>query len=342
GKVIGTFNNIDSFDITTGSGNDNITTGAGDDRIDGGAGADTMIGGAGADTYYVDNAGDQVVEQAGDAGIDTVVTAAGLTYTLADNVEDLLYNGGETLTGNAGNNHFSAAATADPAKPVTIDGGAGDDAIYTTGSTAHNSLSGGDGDDFIDSGSSISDLHGGAGTDGWTADLTSLSNNLDIDLNAPSSSYGDGTDSATVDDIEHFGSFSAANGDDTIKSRVDRNLADTMKGGGGDDTLVIGGTGNGVSEGASPGPDSVFGDSVSPGNVGFDTLLVDYSRITVDVVSYDGATAGAIGSDAAGGFAGSFRSRDGATDFADFSQIDRFDITTGSGNDVIVTGAADD
>ncbi|HEX5500088.1 MAG TPA: calcium-binding protein, partial [Thermomicrobiales bacterium] len=120
GNVIGTFNNIDSFDITTGSGNDDITTGAGDDTIDGGAGADTMTGGAGSDTYYVDNAGDQVVEQAGDPGTDTVETAGGITYTLADNVENLRFNGGETLTGNAEDNLITAAATADPSKPVII------------------------------------------------------------------------------------------------------------------------------------------------------------------------------------------------------------------------------
>ena len=44
----------------------NVLTGnAGSNVLDGGAGADTLIGGAGNDTYIVDDAGDQVVENAG-------------------------------------------------------------------------------------------------------------------------------------------------------------------------------------------------------------------------------------------------------------------------------------
>ena len=35
---------------------------AGNNLLDGGAGADAMTGGAGNDTYFVDNAGDAVIE----------------------------------------------------------------------------------------------------------------------------------------------------------------------------------------------------------------------------------------------------------------------------------------
>lgn len=47
-------------------------------------GADTMIGGLSNDTYTVDNAGDQVIEVAGE-GTDTV--AARISYALGANLE---------------------------------------------------------------------------------------------------------------------------------------------------------------------------------------------------------------------------------------------------------------
>jgi Ca2+-binding RTX toxin-like protein len=45
-------------------GNDTLNGNNGDDILDGGLDVDTMTGGKGNDTYYVDNAGDQVIETA--------------------------------------------------------------------------------------------------------------------------------------------------------------------------------------------------------------------------------------------------------------------------------------
>ncbi|MHA7066931.1 calcium-binding protein, partial [Azospirillum argentinense] len=69
---------------------DLLVGGEGDDTLDGGAGADTLIGGTGNDVYRVDNAGDVVVELAGE-GADTVYSS--INYTLGDNVEALVLTG---------------------------------------------------------------------------------------------------------------------------------------------------------------------------------------------------------------------------------------------------------
>ena len=58
--------------------------------LNGGVGADVMIGGAGNDTYYVDNVGDQVIEEPKGA-VDTVITTL-TSYTLGASVENLTYS----------------------------------------------------------------------------------------------------------------------------------------------------------------------------------------------------------------------------------------------------------
>ena len=133
--------NVENLTLTgsadiNGTGNwaaNTITGNAGNNILDGGTDADRLIGGAGDDSYYVDNAGDVVVENAG-AGTDTVYSS--LAYALTAHVENLTLTGtwsvnatgndlANILTGNSGVNVLNGMGGAD-----TMAGGAGNDTYY--------------------------------------------------------------------------------------------------------------------------------------------------------------------------------------------------------------------
>ncbi len=127
-------------DVLTGSSSTNI--------LDGGTGIDTMSGGAGGDTYYVDDAGDQVLEFAL-GGTDVVRTT--VSFTLADNVENLIIEGMASLngTGNSATNQLT---------------GNGADNVLS-GLGGNDRLTGGLGNDRLIGGAGRDILTGGAGSD---------------------------------------------------------------------------------------------------------------------------------------------------------------------------------
>src|SRR5262245_32149265 len=110
-----------------------ITGNAGNNLLNGFGGADTMVGGAGNDTYFVDDAGDMVMENASE-GSDVVF--ATVDQTLGPNVETLTLQGSadlqgygnsldNTIYGNTGNNLLNGNAGAD-----IMVGGAGNDTYF--------------------------------------------------------------------------------------------------------------------------------------------------------------------------------------------------------------------
>jgi Ca2+-binding RTX toxin-like protein len=114
--------------------NNTIVGTSGDNLIAGAGGADVMIGGAGNDGYWVEQAGDVVIEAAGEGNNDYVVSSIH-EYNLAANVETLYMSGNaivgrgnelnNSLYGTAGNNHLDGGAGND-----VLAGGAGSDTYY--------------------------------------------------------------------------------------------------------------------------------------------------------------------------------------------------------------------
>jgi Ca2+-binding RTX toxin-like protein len=131
-----------SDNLLLGNAGRNILTGnAGNDTLDGGAGADTLSGGVGNDSYVVDNVGDIVTESL-NQGTDTVNSS--LTYTLGNNIENLVLAGSNAIngTGNALDNLISGNAAIN-----TLSGGAGNDTL--NGGAGNDILTGGTGNDFF-------------------------------------------------------------------------------------------------------------------------------------------------------------------------------------------------
>ncbi|WP_304028977.1 calcium-binding protein, partial [Methyloversatilis discipulorum] len=125
--------------ISGGTGNDTLDGYAGNDLINGGAGADVMDGGEGDDVYYVDNAGDVVVESA-DEGTDLVL--ASVSHTLDDNVDNLTLIG--TATDGTGNELDNTLTGNSQANVLT--GLGGNDTLIGGGGL--DTLIGGEGDDI--------------------------------------------------------------------------------------------------------------------------------------------------------------------------------------------------
>jgi len=232
-------------------GNDLANTLKGNDFaniIVGGLGADTMTGLKGNDTYVVDNAGDTVVEAAGE-GIDTVWTSVTLPALFA-NVENLSLAGGADLNGTG--NDLNNVITGNDGKNV-LDGGIGNDRLL--GGKGIDDLRGGEGNDILDGGEGVDVMAGGTGhdvyyiTDATETITEAVGAGIDTVVSTVTYSIAD---KANLENITLSGT-AAVNatgntGANILTGNSARNVlsggagADTLNGGAGNDVL-IGGTG---------------------------------------------------------------------------------------------------
>ena len=180
-------------------------------------GSDTLIGGAGADTYVIDNAGDFVVERAGE-GTDTVRSSR--TYTLGDNVENLV------LTGTA------------------TDGTGNELANILTGNAAANVLIGNGGNDTLIGGAGSDTLTGGAGIDTASYASAAVGVTVNLSVTAVQNTVGAGNDKInSVENVlgsAHNDTLTGNSAANTVEGGAGN---DVLRGGSGNDTL-LGDTGN--------------------------------------------------------------------------------------------------
>lgn len=244
--IAGTGNDL-SNRLAGNSGANALSGGAGNDTLDGGAGADSLAGGAGDDFYLVDNAGDVVVEMAAE-GIDTV--QASISWTLVDNVENLILTGTAALagTGNELDNRL-------------------------LGNSGANTLLGGSGNDTLDGGAGADSLVGGLGDDTYVldnaADLIVEGAGEGIDTVQSSLSWTLGA-SSNLENLVLLGSAAIWGTGNALDNRLTGNSgANTLTGGDGNDTLDGG-----------AGADSLAGGE------GNDTYVIDNP---LDVIVESGA-----------------------------------------------------
>ena len=140
-----------------GNGLVNILTGSdGVNLLDGRGDADVMAGGLGGDVYFVDDAGDTVIENANE-GIDAVFST--VDHTLEANVETLVLQGAgnlfgagnelaNKLFGNSGDNTLDGGAAAD-----VLTGNAGNDTfVFHAGQASGDTVV-----DFVGNGAAVGD-----------------------------------------------------------------------------------------------------------------------------------------------------------------------------------------
>ena len=233
-----TFDGVETFNITSGSGNDAITTGdgndllfgaagndtfhaaGGNDALKGGMGNDTLDGGAGNDTAsYVDSTGGVTVSLALQGIAQNTIGVGTDTLT---NIENLTGSGlNDNLTGDANANILAGLAGND-----RLIGGAGNDTLV--GAAGNDVLIGGTGNDHMDGGA------GGSDTASYVNSTAGVAVSLLME-GAAQNTMGAGTDT-----LFNFENLAGSGLNDTLTGNANANNLDGLAG----NDRLVGGAGN--------------------------------------------------------------------------------------------------
>ncbi|MFT7571548.1 MAG: Ca2+-binding RTX toxin-like protein, partial [Paracoccaceae bacterium] len=270
----------------TGSSSINATGNASSNILTGNTGTNILTGHAGNDTYFVQNAGDTVVE-AGGEGTDTVNSS--VSFTLSDHVENLILTGTSlTGTGNALANEITGGSGNDTLIGLgggdTLDGagGTGDTASYAaSGAGVTVVLSGAagvGGDAQGDTLTNIENLTGSAHIDTLTGD--GAANRIDGGAGADIMNGGAGNDTYVVDDAGDTVADTAG-GTDAVEASVTYALSTTVST---DlENLILTGSDdiNGTGNAAANTITGNSGTNILTGHAGNDTYNVQNAADTV-------------------------------------------------------------
>lgn len=290
------------------------------DVLDGGAGADVMTGGDGDDLYYVDNAGDRVIEKAGE-GIDSILTN-GININLGTanfaNVEYVKNDGsvGISVTGTSGTETIVAGNYGDTIDGKggydNITGGDGNDLIYYYGT--EQVIDAGDGTDTLYVKNTVSSIDGNAVHNFEVVQLESVAANaraIDIDAsgatrgrtllgNAGNSELKGGSANDYIVGGGGQDTISAGAGDDFVEISANQSGYGALDGGLGMDTLSFGAGADSVAFAADGSITQVIsGKTITVNASGFEVYSGGAGNDTLDAsATTDGRTlSGGLGND---------------------------------------------
>jgi trimeric autotransporter adhesin len=249
-------------DAINGNGNTlaNTIIGNNDDNIiDGKTGADNMKGSTGNDTYIVDNALDLVTETSTSlTEIDTVKASLPLTgtpatpatYTLTDNVENLVLTGSNAMNG--------------------------------TGNGLENQITGNTGANILDGKAGADTLIGGTGADTYVVDnlndIITESSTASTEIDTVQNSFNVTTEGGYIlgtnlENLELGGTAAKGSGNSLNNKMTGNGAANNLDGISGNDTL-LGNAGNDILTGGAGTDSLVGGDDLDTliGDGGNDTL----------------------------------------------------------------------